>query len=88
MIYIENIVDISFLINILVVWTFIRVLGIHKYIYIYIYIYMYVCMYIYIYICMCIYILTDSSNSQHFKISQVIYIWVNKKKKLHNMVVG
>ena len=49
MIYIENIVDISFLINILVVWTFIRVLGIHKYIYIYIYIYicMYVCMYVY-----------------------------------------
>ena len=80
MIYIENIVDISFLINILVVWTFIRVLGIHKYIYIYIYIYMYVCMYV------CI--LTYSSNSQHFKISQVIYIWVNKKKKLHNMVVG
>ena len=72
MIYIENIVDISFLINILVVWTFIRVLGIHKYIYIYIYIYMYVCMYV------CI--LTYSSNSQHFKISQVIYIWVNKKK--------
>ena len=50
MIYIENIVDISFLINILVVWTFIRVLGIHKYIYIYIYIYvcMYVCMYTHI----------------------------------------
>ena len=45
MIYIENIVDISFLINILVVWTFIRVLGIH--IYIYIYICMYVCMYVY-----------------------------------------
>ena len=45
MIYIENIVDISFLINILVVWTFIRVLGIHKYIYIYIC--MYVCMYAY-----------------------------------------
>ena len=76
MIYIENIVDISLLINILVVWTFIRVLGIHKYIYIYI------CMYVYIYICMYIYILTDSSNSQHFKISQVIYIWVNKKKKI------
>ena len=69
MIYIENIVDISLLINILVVWTFIRVLGIHKYIYIYIYTYIYT------------YILTDSSNSQHFKISQVIYIWVNKKKK-------
>ena len=50
MIYIENIVDISLLINILVVWTFIRVLGIHKYIYIYIYIYvcMYVCMYTHI----------------------------------------
>ena len=83
MIYIENIVDISFLINILVVWTFIRVLGIHKYIYIYIYIY------IYMYVCMYVCILTYSSNSQHFKISQVIYIWVNKKKKkLHNMVVG
>ena len=78
MIYIENIVDISFLINILVVWTFIRVLGIH------IYIYIYVCMYVCMYVC----ILTYSSNSQHFKISQVIYIWVNKKKKLHNMVVG
>ena len=50
MIYIENIVDISFLINILVVWTFIRVLGIHKYIYIYIYICMYVCIYIYMYV--------------------------------------
>ena len=49
MIYIENIVDISFLINILVVWTFIRVLGIHKYIYIYIYIYIYVCMYVCMY---------------------------------------
>ena len=49
MIYIENIVDISLLINILVVWTFIRVLGIHKYIYIYIYIYIYVCMYVYMY---------------------------------------
>ena len=82
MIYIENIVDISLLINILVVWTFIRVLGIHKYIYIYIYIY------IYMYVCMYVCILTYSSNSQHFKISQVIYIWVNKKKKLHNMVVG
>ena len=48
MIYIENIVDISFLINILVVWTFIRVLGIHKYIYIYIYVCMYVCMHTHI----------------------------------------
>jgi len=41
MIYCENIVDISLLINILVVWTFIRVLGIHN-IYIYIYIYTYI----------------------------------------------
>ena len=67
MIYCENIVEISLLINILVVWTFIRVLGIHN---IYIYIYIHIHTYIYIF--------TDSSNSQHFKISLLLYIWVNK----------